>query len=461
MFNNILAATARPLECDESVLSAGRIAKHDNAKLLILHVLESESTIYRNYVKHYRTGEEIVGDKGYQEKVKEEIIKNCRSDLGTQQNLEIHIATGFPWMEIVKKAREESVDLIVLGAHMRKPDSREKVGHGAKIGSTADGVIRHERCPVMIVGKPIPDSRVAFKKVMVSIDFSPSCMSAFQFAKDLAQKRGSKSCLFHMLPTPPQPQYSQTRYETDIRAIRRRLNQEFLSQIISLMTSRNRGSSSTISMVSLRPMIGFLLTFVHVVTFIISQNMDEVNQVNRVFMQWRYGMLEHQADTSGYGDLTWFLGIWNLSGRTLLLIRRSDCHLYDVIRFESSELYTRDARSFFYNTLSAQWEPILILDESFHVFTANRAFLRTFKTTPGETEHRFIFELGDNQWDIPGLRKFLVEVIPHDSEFEGYEVEHDFPGIGHRKMSLNARKIEQGEERPAMILLGFRDITGT
>lgn len=133
----------------------------------------------------------------------------------------------------------------------------------------------------------------------------------------------------------------------------------------------------------------------------------------------------------------------------------------DVIRFESSELYTRDARSFFYNTLSAQWEPILILDESFHVFTANRAFLRTFKTTPGETEHRFIFELGDNQWDIPGLRKFLVEVIPHDSEFEGYEVEHDFPGIGHRKMSLNARKIEQGEERPAMILLGFRDITGT
>jgi nucleotide-binding universal stress UspA family protein len=231
MFNNILAATAGPLECDKSVLSAGRIAKHDNAKLLILHVLESESTIYRNYVKHYRTGEEIVGDKGYKEEVKEEIIKNCRSDLGTQQNLEIHIATGFPWMEIVKKAREESVDLIVLGAHMGKPDSREKVGHGAKVGSTADGVIRHERCPVMIVGKPIPDSRVAFKKVMVSIDFSPSCMSAFQFAKDLAQKRGSKLCLFHMLPTPPQPQYSQTRYETDIRAIRRRLNEEFLSQI--------------------------------------------------------------------------------------------------------------------------------------------------------------------------------------------------------------------------------------
>jgi two-component system CheB/CheR fusion protein len=131
----------------------------------------------------------------------------------------------------------------------------------------------------------------------------------------------------------------------------------------------------------------------------------------------------------------------------------------DVIRYEDSELYTRDARSFFYSTLSALWEPILILDESFKVFTANRAFLRTFKTSPKETEGRSIFELGDHQWDIPELRKFLIEVIPHDSEFEGYEVEHEFPGLGRRKMSLNARKIEQGDERPAMILLSFRDIT--
>lgn len=132
----------------------------------------------------------------------------------------------------------------------------------------------------------------------------------------------------------------------------------------------------------------------------------------------------------------------------------------DIIRHGASELYVQDAKKFFYNTLSALWEPILILDESLHIITANRAFLRTFKTTPKETENRFIFELGDNQWDIPELRKFLLEIIPRDSEFEGYEVVRDFPGIGRRNMSLNARKISQGEKRPAMILLGFRDITG-
>ena len=46
-----------------------------------------------------------------------------------------------------------------------------------------------------------------------------------------------------------------------------------------------------------------------------------------------------------------------------------------------------------------------------------------------------------------------------DKDFEGYEVAHEFPGIGYRKMLVNGRKIEAGEERRAMILLSFRDVT--
>ena len=100
MFNKVLAATARPLECDESVLSAGRIVQHDNAKLLILHVLESDSSIYRNYVKHLRTGEEIVSGEAYQEEVKEEFYEKCSGGLKSRDKFEIHIAVRVPWMEI-------------------------------------------------------------------------------------------------------------------------------------------------------------------------------------------------------------------------------------------------------------------------------------------------------------------------------------------------------------------------
>ena len=231
MFKKVLAATARPLECDESVISANRIAKYDDANLLILHVLESESSIYRNYVKHYMTGEEILGDETYQEEVKAALLNNCSSELSPLKNLEIHVATGFPWTEIVKQAREESVDLIVLGAHSDKTDGGKRVELGGNIGSTADGVIKHERCPVMVVGQPIPESRAAFEKIMVAIDFSPSCISAFRFAMDLAKKRGSKVYLFHMLPTPPQAQYSQSQYVADIHSIQKRLAEEFVDKI--------------------------------------------------------------------------------------------------------------------------------------------------------------------------------------------------------------------------------------
>ena len=231
MFNKVLAATARPLACDESVLSASRIAQHDNAKLLILHVLESDSSIYRNYVKHLRTGEEIVSGEAYPEEVKEEFYEKCSGSLKSRDEFEIHIAVKVPWMEILRCAREENVDLIVLGAHNGKADSEERGGTGRTVGSTAEGVIKHERCPVMIVNKPIPESKVTFEKIMVSIDFSPSCISAFQFAVELAQKQGSKLYLFHMLPVPPQPEYAQTQYESDIRKIRQRLEEEFRNEL--------------------------------------------------------------------------------------------------------------------------------------------------------------------------------------------------------------------------------------
>jgi two-component system CheB/CheR fusion protein len=130
----------------------------------------------------------------------------------------------------------------------------------------------------------------------------------------------------------------------------------------------------------------------------------------------------------------------------------------DISRFEKSELGARDARSFFYNTLSAMWEPVLVLEEDLRVFTANRAFYKVFKTTPKETENRSVFQLGDNQWDIPELRKFLEEIIPLDNEFQGFEVEHEFPRIGPRRMSLSARKIGEGEVRPPMIIISFKDI---
>ena len=75
-------------------------------------------------------------------------------------------------------------------------------------------------------------------------------------------------------------------------------------------------------------------------------------------------------------------------------------------------------------------EPLIVLDDALRVVVASRSFYRAFATTPQETEGFSLSELGNGQWDIPGLHELLVEVIPNHTTIEAYEVEHEFPTIG-------------------------------
>ncbi len=132
---------------------------------------------------------------------------------------------------------------------------------------------------------------------------------------------------------------------------------------------------------------------------------------------------------------------------------------FDITHFTQAEQQKRDAGSLLKETISALWEPILLLKESLDIIRANPSFYEMFRTSAEETLDQKIFQLGDNQWDIPELRTLMEEIIPKENEFKGYVVEHDFPRIGRRRMALSGRKIHSGEDRPPFILMGFKDIT--
>lgn len=104
-------------------------------------------------------------------------------------------------------------------------------------------------------------------------------------------------------------------------------------------------------------------------------------------------------------------------------------------------------------------EPFLILDEKLVVLSANRTFYLLFKTTAEETEGQRVYNLGNGQWDIPKLKILLEDILPKNTYFEDFKVDHKFEKIGHMIMVLNARRIyTHGEERPIM-LLAMEDIT--
>lgn len=104
-------------------------------------------------------------------------------------------------------------------------------------------------------------------------------------------------------------------------------------------------------------------------------------------------------------------------------------------------------------------ESLLVLDPSFKVLTANEEFLRKFKVSKSETLGRPLYDLGNRQWDIQALKDLLEKILPTNNPVLDFEVEHDFPHIGTKRMLLNAHRVELEGEYKDRILLAIEDIT--
>lgn len=111
------------------------------------------------------------------------------------------------------------------------------------------------------------------------------------------------------------------------------------------------------------------------------------------------------------------------------------------------------------NIIATLREPFVVLDKNLRVRTANAAFYRDFHVSKEETEGRFVYDLGNGQWDIPQLRTLLPRVLSNGHPVEDFEVEHAFPTLGRRNMLLNARRFPPESSNPELVLLAIEDIT--
>ncbi len=109
--------------------------------------------------------------------------------------------------------------------------------------------------------------------------------------------------------------------------------------------------------------------------------------------------------------------------------------------------------------MSAIKQPLLALETDLRVKSANQAFYQMFKVTPDETENRPIYELGQGQWNLPRLRTLLEEIVNKQQPVDDYQMEADFPHIGRRKVSLDARVYAEDQRNPRLIILSIRDLT--
>jgi two-component system CheB/CheR fusion protein len=133
--------------------------------------------------------------------------------------------------------------------------------------------------------------------------------------------------------------------------------------------------------------------------------------------------------------------------------------LSDIDEAKKAAERINKAKWFMEETLATVREPLLVLKQDLSVIYANPSFIKNFRVFDEEAEGRFLYQLGNEQWNIPKLRGMLEEVLAKDVPVVDFEVTHDFPKLGRKTMLLNARRIENEHNDEPTMLLAIEDIT--
>jgi PAS domain S-box-containing protein len=131
----------------------------------------------------------------------------------------------------------------------------------------------------------------------------------------------------------------------------------------------------------------------------------------------------------------------------------------DITERRETERALAKALAYADDIIATLREPFVVLDADLRVKTANRSFYDSFRVSKVETENRLVYDLGNGQWDIPGLRKLLDEVLSRNQSVHDFEVEHSFPALGRKIMLLNARPFPPDSKHPELILLAVEDVS--
>ncbi|MDE0588863.1 universal stress protein [Halocynthiibacter sp. C4] len=113
---------------------------HDDAQLDVITVLPDYGTSWVGSFFEKKHHDQVVKE------AKKHLNALVQAALGSDVNAKVRhiIATGTAYEEILKTAKLDKSDLIVIGAH--KPDFKDYL-----LGPNAARVVRHSRCSVFVV----------------------------------------------------------------------------------------------------------------------------------------------------------------------------------------------------------------------------------------------------------------------------------------------------------------------
>jgi nucleotide-binding universal stress UspA family protein len=95
--------------------------------------------------------------------------------------------------ELLSAIEEYKVDLIVLGTHGRKGVER------LLLGSDAEGLLRHARCPVISIGPAVAENKTwDIREVICATTLEPHSAELVAYAQKLALQHGAGLIVLHV-----------------------------------------------------------------------------------------------------------------------------------------------------------------------------------------------------------------------------------------------------------------------
>jgi universal stress protein A len=140
-YKNILVAVDFSPATDVVGKKASELAQQNNARIILVHVVEYLPPIDIAY-EPITSPNWVIEEEELLQRAKESLEKFAiKIDAG---NAPREVVLGIPKHEIIRIAKEQEADLIVIGPHGRHGFSR-------LLGSTADPVLHNAPCDVLAV----------------------------------------------------------------------------------------------------------------------------------------------------------------------------------------------------------------------------------------------------------------------------------------------------------------------
>lgn len=153
MYKKIMFCADLYASSDYAFASALDLVERSGAELIIIHVLESRNRYSGQFITEDGGvwGSEEAYDK-LNGVLKEYYFSRIEAE--EPENVRIVVRGGIPWVEILRFARKENVDLIVMGSYTIKDPKKAPLLEKPHLGENAQQVTLRARCQVSTITSP-------------------------------------------------------------------------------------------------------------------------------------------------------------------------------------------------------------------------------------------------------------------------------------------------------------------